>query len=99
LLATRTPDAVYRAIALQRLPSFVGEDLIGTVPYTIAAAPVHAAGRKAILTVPLATRQRDIDREIDDLDRGVHLAALLFVLLGAGIGLSMAERTPIRSAD
>ena len=92
LLATRTPDAVYRAIALQRLPSFVGEDLIGTVPYTIAAAPVHAAGRKAILTVPLATRQRDIDREIDDLDRGVHLAALLFVLLGAGIGLSMAER-------
>ena len=87
LLATRTPDAVYRAIALQRLPSFVGEDLIGTVPYTIAAAPVHAAGRKAILTVPLATRQRDIDREIDDLDRGVHLAALLFVLLGAAIGL------------
>ena len=98
LLATRTPDAVYRAIALQRLPSFVGEDRIGTVPYTIAAAPVHAGGKKVILTVPLATRQRDIDREIDDLDRGVHLAALLFVLLGAAIGLSMAERIgdPIR---
>ena len=98
LLATRTPDAVYRAIALQRLPSFVGEDRIGTVPYTIAAAPVHAGGRKVILTVPLATRQRDIDREIDDLDRGVHLAALLFVLLGAAIGLSMAERIadPVR---
>ena len=98
LLATRTPDAVYRAIALQRLPSFVGEDRIGTVPYTIAAAPVHAGGKKVILTVPLANRQRDIDREIDDLDRGVHLAALLFVLLGAAIGLSMAERIadPIR---
>jgi two-component system, NtrC family, nitrogen regulation sensor histidine kinase NtrY len=98
LLATRTPDAVYRAIALQRLPSFVGEDLIGNVPYTIAAAPVHAAGKKVILTVPLATRQRDIDREIDDLDRGVHLASLLFVLLGAAIGLSMAERIadPVR---
>ncbi len=98
LLATRTPDAVYRAIALQRLPSFVGQDRIGTVPYTIAAAPVHAAGRNVILTVPLATRQRDIDREIDDLDRGVHLAALFFILLGAGIGLSMAERIadPVR---
>jgi signal transduction histidine kinase len=98
LLATRTPDAVYRAIALQRLPSFVGEDRIGTVPYTIAAAPVHAGGRKVILTVPLATRQRDIDREIDDLDRGVHLAVLFFILLGAGIGLSMAERIadPVR---
>jgi signal transduction histidine kinase len=98
LLATRTPDSVYRAIVLQRLPSFVGEDRIGPVPYTIAAAPVHAGGRKVILTVPLATRQRDIDREIDELDRGVHLAALLFVLLGAAIGLSMAERIadPIR---
>ncbi len=92
LLATRTPDAVYRAIALQRLPSFVGEDRIGTVPYTIAAAPVRAGDKTVILTVPLATRQRDIDREIDDLDRGVHLASLLFILLGAAIGLSMAER-------
>jgi len=92
LLATRTPDAVYRAIALQRLPSFVGEDRIGTVPFTIAAAPVHAGDKKLILTVPLANRQRDIEREIDDLDRGVHLAALMFVLLGAAIGLSMAER-------
>jgi signal transduction histidine kinase len=98
LLAERTPDAVYRAIALQRLPSFVGEDRIGTVSYTIAAAPVHAGGRQVILTVPLATRQRDIDREIDDLDRGVHLAALFFILLGAGIGVSMAERIadPVR---
>ena len=39
-----------------------------------------------ILTVPLANRQRDIDRELDDLDRGVHLAALFFILLGAGDG-------------
>jgi signal transduction histidine kinase len=92
LLATRTPDSVYRAIVLQRLPSFVGEDRIGTVPYTIAAAPVQAGAQKVILTVPLANRQRDIDREIDDLDRGVHLASLMFVLLGAAIGLSMAER-------
>ena len=94
----RTPAGVYRAIALQRLPSFVGEDRIGSVPYTVAAAPVHAGEKKVILTVPLATRQRDIDREIDELDRGVHLAALLFVLLGAAIGLSMAERIadPIR---
>ena len=98
LLPTRTPDDVYRAIALQRLPSFVGEDRIGTFPYLLAAAPVRAGGRDAILTVPLANRQREIEREIDDLDRGVHLAALFFVLLGAGIGLSMAERIadPVR---
>jgi signal transduction histidine kinase len=98
VLATRTPDAVYRAIVLERLPSFVGEDRIGNIPYTIAATPVRVGEQKMILTVPLANRQRDIDREIDDLDRGVHLAALIFVLLGAAMGLYMAERIadPVR---
>jgi signal transduction histidine kinase len=92
LLPTRTPDEVYRAIVLQRLPMFVGQDQIGTVPYMIAAAPVRAGGRDAIVTVPLGSRQREIEREIDDLDRGIHLASLFFILLGAAIGLSMAER-------
>jgi signal transduction histidine kinase len=92
LLPTRTPDDVYRAIALDLAPSYVREDRIGTFSYMIAATPVRVRGADAILTVPLATRQREIEREIDDLDRGVHLASLFFILLGAGIGLSMAER-------
>jgi signal transduction histidine kinase len=98
LLPTRTPDQVYRAIVLDRFPSYVTEDRIGTTSYLIAAAPVRAAGRDALLTIPLAPRQREIDREIDDLDRGVHLASLFFILLGAAIGLSMAERIadPVR---
>ena len=98
LLPTRTPDQVYRAIAIQRLPNFVSEDRIGAVPYMIAAAPVRAGGEDAILTVPLANQQREIEREIDELDRGVHLAALFFILVGAAIGLSMAERIadPVR---
>ena len=97
-LPTRTPDDVYRAIVLDRLPSFVDEDQIGTVPYIIAAAPVRTGESDRILTVPLANRQREIEREIDDLDRGVHLAVLCFVLLGAAIGLSLAERIadPVR---
>ncbi len=98
LLPTRTPEDVYRAIVLQRLPSFVSEDSIGGVPYMLAATPVRTGGRDAILTVPLAFRQQEVEREIDDLDRGLHLAALFFILLGAGIGLSMAERIadPVR---
>ena len=98
LLPTRTPDELYRAIVLQRLPSFVGEDRIGDIPFMLAAAPVRSAGPNAMVTVPLAFRQHEVEREIDELDRGVHLAALFFILLGAGIGLSMAERIadPIR---
>jgi signal transduction histidine kinase len=99
LLPTRTPDEVFRAIVLERLPSYVGQDEIGTLPYLVAAAPVRTGGGgDALLTVPLALRQREIDQEIDELDRGVLLASLFFILLGAGIGLSMAERIadPVR---
>jgi len=92
LLPTRTPHEVYRAIVLQRLPTFIGEDAIGDFTYLLAAAPVNAAGRNAILTVPLASRQPEIESQIDELDRGVHLAAVLFILVGAGVGFWMAER-------
>jgi nitrogen fixation/metabolism regulation signal transduction histidine kinase len=89
---------VYRKIVLQRLPSFVTQDQIGSVPYMLAATPVRTGGRNALLTVPLVFRQHEVEREIDDLDRGVHLAALFFILVGAAIGLSMAERIadPVR---
>jgi len=68
------------------------------VPYMLAAAPVRLRHCEGVVTVPQALRQHDVEREIDELDRGVHLAALFFILLGAGIGLSMAERIadPIR---
>ena len=45
LLPTRTPDDVYRAIVLDRLPSFVDEDQLGATPYLIAATPVRVEGR------------------------------------------------------
>jgi len=98
LLTTRTPDDVYYAIVLQRLPSFVTQDQVGSVTYMLAATPIRTGGRNAVLTVPLAFRQHEVEREIDDLDRGLHLAALFFILVGAAIGLSMAERIadPVR---
>jgi signal transduction histidine kinase len=92
LLPNRTPEPVYRAIVLQRLPSIVTEDRIGDVSYMLAATPIRSGARNGVLTVPLALRQHEVEREIDDLDRGIHLAALVFILLGAAIGLSMAER-------
>ena len=92
LLPTRTPASVYRAIALERLPSFVGEERVGATRYLLAAAPVRRGNRDGILTVPLTLRQQEIESEIDDLDRRVLLAALVFIFLGAVIGYSMAER-------
>jgi signal transduction histidine kinase len=98
LLPTRTPEDVYRDIILERRPTSVGQDVLGDVSYMVAAAPVSATGRDAIVTVPLASRQREIEREIDELDRGLLLAVVLFVLVGAAIGLPTAERIadPVR---
>jgi nitrogen fixation/metabolism regulation signal transduction histidine kinase len=45
-----------------------------------------------VLSVPLATRQREIEREIDELSRGVLVGAVFVVLFAAGLGASVAGR-------
>ena len=92
LLPTRTPAAVYNAIALAQAPTFVTEDAFGSQDYLVAAAPIRSAGADAILTVPLASRQRDIERQIRNLDRGILLGVTLLVFLGAASGFHIAER-------
>ena len=92
LLPARTPAHVYRAIELDRLSNYVGQEVVGPVPHVLAAAPVRLEEGRAILTVPLALRQQEVDRQVDTLDRRVLLAAVMFALLGAAIGYYMAER-------
>jgi len=89
-LPTRTPAEVQQALQLDREAAVVvREQVAGLNPHLVAAMPLFDTG---ILTVPLTTRQQEIEQEIDALDRRVLLAALLFILGGAGIGYSMAER-------
>ena len=92
LLPTRTPGDVYRTIVLDRLPTFVGEEQVGDIPYLLAAAPVRAGSRERVVTVPVTLGQRETERQIDELDRQVLSAAVLFSLLGAALGYWMAER-------
>jgi nitrogen fixation/metabolism regulation signal transduction histidine kinase len=53
---------------------------------------VVSHGRDAVLSVPLAPRQRAIEREIDDLNRGVLVGAILVMLLAAALGAWAARR-------
>ena len=91
LLPTRTPDMVYRAIALDQLPNFVGEDTIGSLRYQLAAVPVRAGGRDVILTVPLTSRQREIESQIEELNRRVWGSALFFAAAVGFIGWAIAR--------
>ena len=92
LLSTRTPGDVYKSILLDRAPTFVGDEQIGDHPYRVAAAPVRAGGREGIVTVPLTNRREQVEQQIDELDRRVRSAAVMFIVLGAAIGYWMAER-------
>jgi signal transduction histidine kinase len=92
LLPLRTPAEVARAITLERQASYVGDERLGMLQYTVAAVPVRDGEAGAILTVPLTLRQQEIEDEIEALDRRVTLAAMLFIALGAAIGYFTAER-------
>jgi signal transduction histidine kinase len=91
LLPTRTPDMVYRALALDQAPNFVGEDSIGSRRYQLAATPVRVGGREVILTVPLASRQQEIESQIDELNRRVWGSALFFAAVVGFIGWAVAR--------
>jgi signal transduction histidine kinase len=89
LLSRRTPAEVYRRLVLERAPTYVGEQDVGTVRYLVAAAPVLGEG---IVTVPITLRPMELERQRDELDRRVLFAAVFFSLLGLGAGFWMAER-------
>jgi signal transduction histidine kinase len=92
LLPTRTPGNVYRALALDGRATYLTTESVGGYDYYVASAPVRVDDRPAIVSVPLTLRQRGIERQLDELDRRVLLAAIAFILLGSAIGYWAAER-------
>ena len=94
VLPERTPAHAYRAVVLDRVPAFVEEHRAGPFSYLVAFTPVPGPGlgRQAVLSVPLAPRQQEIEREISDLNRGVLFGAVCVMLLAAGLGAWVAQR-------
>ena len=93
VLPVRTPADVYVPLQLRNEAATVASEQIGGAqPFLMAGTRMTLRLIDALLTVPLASRAQEIEAQIDTLDRRVLLAALLFILAGAGIGYSTAER-------
>ena len=92
LLPTRTPAEVYRALDLRNEATIVVREQIGALDYLVAGTSVATQQLDAVLTVPLTSRELQIEGQIDALDRQVLLGALCFMFGGAAIGYWLAER-------
>lgn len=92
LVPTRTPADVYRALDLRNEATTVVREEIGALSYLVAGTSVATQQLDAVLTVPLTSRELQIEEQIDALDRQVLLGALCFMFGGAAIGYWLAER-------
>jgi signal transduction histidine kinase len=99
LLAPRVSSRVFRAVVLGGQPAVLETVHIGGFSYLVASVPVHVGSRDhAVLSMPLALRQREAQATVDDLDRTIRLASVLFLALAALLAQSMSRRIsePIR---
>jgi signal transduction histidine kinase len=93
LLAPRVSGPVYRVLVLEGQPSVLRSERIGDFSYDVASVPAHLdATEPGILSIPLALRRREVEAALDDLDRTMRLASVVFLVLAAVVARSMARR-------
>jgi signal transduction histidine kinase len=93
LLAPRVSGAVYSALVLEGQPSILRTERIGDFSYPVASMPVRLQeGSLGVLSIALAPRQREVEATVDDLDRLIRLASLVFLGLAALFAHSVARR-------
>jgi two-component system, NtrC family, nitrogen regulation sensor histidine kinase NtrY len=100
LLGSRVSGPVYRALVLEGEPSVIRTERIGGFSYLVASMPVRLGrAEPAILSIPLALRQREVQSIVEDLDRTIRLASLLFLAGAALLAHRMARRIsdPLRA--
>jgi signal transduction histidine kinase len=94
LLGTRAAPAAHREIVVERRPFSIHRESVGTFEYLVASVPVVLPpwSEPGILSLPLASREAEIERKISSLNQTVLLAAVAFSLFAAGLAYSLARR-------
>jgi signal transduction histidine kinase len=93
LLAPQVPGSVYRALILEGQPSVLRTETIGGFSFLAVFVPVRVQVRElGVLSMPLALRQKEVQATLEDLDRKIRLASVVFFALAALLAQSMARR-------
>ncbi len=94
LLLTRAVPEVFQGIVLDRADRFVHTESVGWFRYLVVSVPISLErwGEPGILSIPLASRQREIERQVTALNQRVLLAAISFSLIAAALAYSLARR-------
>jgi signal transduction histidine kinase len=99
LLGARVFGSVYRSLVLEGEPSTIRTERIGEFSYLVVSVPVRLnQPEPAILSIPLALRQREVQVVLEDMDRTVRLGSLVFLIAAALLAHRIARRIsgPIR---
>ena len=100
LLPSRISGSVFKDLVLEMAPSAIRSERIGAFSSLVASVPVRLDGPEpAILSIPLALRQRELQATLDEIDRTIRLASLGFFVVAAILAQSMSRRIsgPLRA--
>jgi signal transduction histidine kinase len=93
LRGSRAAPAAQREIVVERRSHSLHRESIGAFEYLVVSVPVvlEPWTEPAILSIPLASRQLEIDRRVASLDQTLLLAAVAFSLAAAGLAYFLAR--------
>ena len=93
LLPTQVDGRVYRALVLDRAPFCFSSERLDRLAFQVVSVPVRLrAAPGAILSVPLASREREMQAVLGDMDRALRLALVLCIGGAAALAYFLARR-------
>jgi signal transduction histidine kinase len=99
LLPVRVSGSVYRALVLEGLPAVLAREGIGAFSYLVVSVPVRLwDSEPAVLSMPLALRERETEAVVSDVERALRLGSVLFLAAAAALAQTVSRRIsgPIR---
>ena len=94
LLNSRLAPRAYADIVQSRLSHSVHRESVGSLGYLVVSVPIlfEPWREPGVLSLPLASRQPEIDRKVSSLNQAVLLAALCFSLAAAVLAYTLARK-------